>query len=81
MATEQEIKEHAAKVAASWDSDWGIYLPELARLTGLTLEQVMLWDMLLTWRDTNEMSRTNIAKVAEHMKRCEGEDDEWKPKT
>lgn len=45
------IEEAAALTATMWTEGAGIYFGELRRLTGLTLEQAMLFDMLCTWRD------------------------------
>lgn len=76
--TPEEIRAAAARVAETWKSDWEIYLTELARLTGLTIEQALLWDMALTFRDMNVNQGKNIEFVKKHIRDEHGPDEPWK---
>ena len=72
--TPDEIKQVAARTAAMWTSDWSIYLGELQRLTGLTLEHCLLFDMMCTFRDINSAQHKNMEIVAKHLKDPELQD-------
>ena len=62
-----EQKAFAARTAESWRTDWAIYLGELQRLTGLTLEQALLFHMMRTWQDMLARSAENMAFVRKHV--------------
>lgn len=76
MNTPDEIKNAAARTAQMWVGDWEIYLGEVSRLTGLTLEQALLWDLALTFRDMNVNQHANLAFVKKHIEE-EHKPDDW----
>ena len=71
-----EQKAFAARTAEAWRTDWGIYLGEVQRLTGLTLEQALLFDMMCTWRDMRSRIADNVAFVKKHIEE-EHRPDDW----
>jgi len=68
----------AARTAALWDTDWQIYYSELMAHTGLTMEQVILWDMAMTWREMAMSQATNMQFVKKHIEKEHGGDEPWK---
>lgn len=59
--------EAAARTAALWAKDWGIYFAELQQLMGVTLEQAMLFEMLCTWLEIQRLTRESHAFVQKHI--------------
>ena len=80
MATqaEAEILANAARTAQMWTGDWGIYMQEVSRLTGLTIEQCLLFDLVLTHRDVCKITADNVAWVRAHIEaEHRGDRDDW----
>jgi hypothetical protein len=73
----EQILAAAARTAKLWTGDWGIYLREISHLTGLTLTECLLFDMVLTWRDISAANKENIGFVKKHIEREHGDED-WK---
>ena len=79
MTTQEEILAAAADVGKMWREDWKIYLEEVSRLCSMSLQEAMLFDLLLTWRRIGEVQGKSLKTIEQHMKDEHGPEDWQKP--
>ena len=65
--TPEQLQAAIERTGKMWDGDWGIYLKGTAERCGITLDQAILFDMAITWREVLTTQGKNIAWLKKHV--------------
>ena len=83
--TAADMDVSVKRLVDAWTGDWKPILTRVCEQTGLTLQEAMQWEMVMTWADMVRHIRANLRwscefseRIEQHMQEEHGGEEPWK---
>lgn len=76
--TPEDMAVSIRRLVRAWETDWKIIVTGVVEQTGLTVEQVIMWEMMMSWNDMIRHQRAHMRWMRGWLEQHGEDGEEWR---